>query len=254
MRSRLRDLAGRRPLTLAAGVTVLWHLVLFAVEDLLPPLAPDWFPDLGATVVNLVLAALTLAVIGAFGWERQTGLVWRWPDRSWWLLLPLLAEGLVHLHAGLEGSAGTLASAAVTMLAVGLAEESLSRGLVQRLLQPRGPAVAAVWVGVLFGFGHLLSGLWFGREWEFIWFQVLNTAAFGFCLAAVRWHVGTIWPLVVLHALVDVTSINSPGKLPDVVQVLIVVLLVGYGWWLLRLLDRRPGAWPADQPRATARG
>ncbi|MBB3676374.1 CPBP family intramembrane glutamic endopeptidase [Modestobacter versicolor] len=241
MRSRLLEMAGRRPLTLAVAVTLLWHLVLFAVEDLLPPLAPGWFPDLGAAVVNVVLAALTLAVIGGLGWWREAALAWRWPDRSWWLLLPLLAEGLLHLVDGLTGSRTALAGAAVTMLAVGVAEESLSRGLVQRLLSPVGPGRAAVGVGVLFGLGHLLSGLWFGRPLDDVAFQVVNTAAFGFCLAAVRWHVGTIWPLAGLHALVNFSSINSPGALPDVVQVLVVVLLVAYGWWLLRLLDRRGG-------------
>ncbi|WP_369136872.1 CPBP family intramembrane glutamic endopeptidase [Modestobacter versicolor] len=235
MRRRVLELADRRPLTLAAAATVTWHLVLFAVEDLLPPLRPGWFPDLGAAVVNVVLAALTLAVIGWLGWWRETGVVWRWPDRSWWLLLPLLAEGLLHLVDGLTGSATALVSSAVTMLAVGLAEESLSRGLVQRFLSPLGRARAAVLVGVLFGLGHALSGLWFGRAPEEIAFQVVNTAAFGFCLAAVRWHVRTIWPLVLLHALVDFTSINSPGALPDVVQVLVIVVLIGYGWWLLRL-------------------
>jgi len=240
VRRRLLQLAARRPLTLAVAATLLWHVLLFAVEDLLPPLAPSWFPDLGAAVVNVVLAALTVVVIGWLGWWREAALAWRWPDRSWWLLLPLLAEGLVHLVDGLSGSASGLASAAVTMLAVGVAEESLSRGLVQRSLSPLGPGTAAVWVGLLFGSGHLLSGLWFGRAADEIAFQVVNTAAFGFCLAGVRWHVGTIWPLVGLHALVDFTSINSPGALPDVVQVLIVLLLIGYGWWLLRLLDRHP--------------
>ncbi|MCZ2810291.1 CPBP family intramembrane metalloprotease [Modestobacter sp. VKM Ac-2979] len=244
MRLRVLDLACRRPLTLAAAVTVLWHLLLFAVEDLLPPLRPGWFPDLGAAVVNVVLAALTLALIGWLGWWRETGLAWRRPDRSWWLLLPLLAEGLLHLVDGLTGSATALASAAVTMLAVGLAEESLSRGLVQRLLSPLGLARAAVLVGVLFGLGHAMSGLWFGRPGDEIAFQVVNTAAFGFCLAALRWHVRTIWPLVGLHALVNFTSINSPGALPDVVQIGIIVALIAYGWWLLRLLDRRPERTP----------
>jgi membrane protease YdiL (CAAX protease family) len=154
----------------------------------------------------------------------------------------------VHLTGGLSGSATVLISSAVTMLTVGLAEETVSRGLVQRLLQPRGPAVAAVWVGVLFGLGHLLSGLWFERPLDDVAFQVGNTAAYGFCLAAVRWHVGTLWPLVVLHALVDVTSINSPGALPFAVQCVIVVLLVGYGGWLLRRLGR------ADQTGDDLRG
>ena len=242
MRRRLLQLADRRPLTLALAATLVWHALLFAVDDLLPPLAPDWFPDLGAAVVNLVLAGLIVGLICWLRWQRETALVWRRPDRSWWLLTPLLAEALVHLTGGLSGSATMLLSSAITMLTVGLAEETLSRGLVQRLLSPRGPAVAAVWVGLLFGFGHLLSGLWFERPLDDVAFQVVNTAAYGFCLAALRWHVGTLWPLVVLHALVDVTSINSPGALPFAVQCLIVVLLVGYGWELLRRLRR------ADEP------
>ena len=255
MRRRVLDLAARRPLTLAAALTLLWHVLLFAVEDLLPPLAPDWFPDLGAAVVNVLLAVLTVLLVVWLRWQREAALGWRWPDRSWWLLTPLLAEGLVHLEAGLTGSATVLVSAALTMLAVGLAEESLSRGLVQRVLTPLGRTPAAIWVGVLFGLGHLLSGLWFGRPLDFVAWQVLNTACFGFCLAAVRWHVGTIWPLVFLHALVDFTSINSPGSLPDGVQEVIVVLLVAYGWWLLRLLDRRDAsAGRADQPGDDLRG
>jgi hypothetical protein len=29
-------------------VTMLWHAVLIGVAEGLPPIAPDWFPDLGA--------------------------------------------------------------------------------------------------------------------------------------------------------------------------------------------------------------
>ena len=240
VRGRLLDVAGRRPLTLAVVVTLLWHLILFAVEGTLPPLSPDWFPSLGAVVVNLVLAALTVGLLRWLGWVRQAGLGWRRPDRSWWLAAPLLVEGMLYGVTGFDTSANTLTSVALMKLTVGLAEESLSRGLVQRVLTPLGPAAAAVWVGVLFGLGHALSGWWFGRAWDETMSVVISAGCYGFCLAALRWHLGTIWPLVLLHALTDFTQLATPGSLLFVVRLGLVLALVGYGWWLLRLLDRRP--------------
>lgn len=240
MRLRVLDLARRRPLTVAAALTLLWHVALFAVEDLLPPLSPAWSPSLGAIVVNVVLAAATAAVIGWLGWWRETGLRWRRPDRRWWLAAPLAAEGALYAVPGLAGSPVALTSLAVMTLSIGLSEEVLSRGLVQRVLAGLGPAAAAVWVGVLFGVGHALSGFWFGRPWGDVLYVVVAAGCYGFCLAALRWHLGTIWPLVLLHALTDFTQLASPGNLPFGVRVVLVLGLVAYGWWLLRLLDR-PG-------------
>jgi hypothetical protein len=240
VRSRLVDLAGRRPLTLAVTLTLVWHLVLFVVDDLLPPLSPHWFPALGATVVNAVLAVLTVALVVWLRWGRQSALGWRRPDRHWWLAVPLPAEALSYGLRGLDPSPTVLVSTALLTLSVGLAEESLSRGLVQRVLAPLGPAAAAVGVGVLFGLGHALSGWWFGRPWDDTVSIVVSAGVYGFCLAALRWHLGTIWPLVVLHALADFTQLASPGNLPFGVRLGIVLAMALYGWWLLRLLDRRP--------------
>ena len=72
-----------------------------------------------------------------------------------------------------------------------------------------------------------------------------------FCLAAARWHVRSLWPLVALHALTDAAQLASPGNLPFGLRVAMILALVGYGWWLLRLLVRRPAVpaagtrWPA---------
>jgi hypothetical protein len=109
----------------------------------------------------------------------------------------------------------------------------------QHVLARLGPTRAAVWVGVLFGLGHAVSALWFGRPWDDTVAQVVSTTAYGFGLAALRWHLGTIWPLVVLHASDNVVQLRSPGAAPLWWQAVIALLFVGYGWWLIRRLPER---------------
>ncbi|OMQ09278.1 hypothetical protein A7K94_0222065, partial [Modestobacter sp. VKM Ac-2676] len=175
------------------------------------------------------------------------------------LAAPLVAEGAVFAVSGLAGSAAALTSLAVMTLSIGLSEEVLSRGLVQRVLAGLGPAAAAVWVGVFFGLGHAMSGFWFGRPWGDVLYVVVAAGCYGFCLAALRWHLGTVWPLVLLHALTDFTQLASPGNLPFGVRLALVAGLVAYGWWLLRVLDRpRPEveltAGPPARRRSPRRG
>ena len=67
-------------------------------------------------------------------------------------------------------------------------------------------------------------------------FLTLNAGAFGFVCAALRWHLRTIWPLVVVHALGDFLQIQSPGNLPFTVRFVYLLSFIGYGWWLLRRL------------------
>src|SRR4051794_17386333 len=113
-----------RPLVWAALVTLAWHLVVFAAAFGLPPLAPEDFPDLGATVVNLLAALVPIAVIWRCGWRSRSWLRLSRPRRPL-LLLPVLAVDLTYATPGIEGSALALLSSAVLMLAVGLSEELL---------------------------------------------------------------------------------------------------------------------------------
>ncbi|WP_257231706.1 hypothetical protein [Streptomyces sp. Rer75] len=66
MGSRWKGHVTRHPLLGAVELTLAWHvvLVLFA-EVILPPLAPSWFPDLGAAVVNAICFAGVWCVLVA---------------------------------------------------------------------------------------------------------------------------------------------------------------------------------------------
>jgi hypothetical protein len=237
---RARAVIAGRPILSAVLLTLAWHVVLFALADPLASWQPRWFPDLGYTLINLGAAAVPIGLILWLGWTRSAGLVWRRPDRSWWLLTPLVLEALSYSLDGVAGTTRELLSAAVLYTALGISEEALSRGLVQRVLAVLGPVRAAVGVALLFGAGHTLSGLWFSRPLVDTIFITVNAAAFGFVCAALRWHLRTIWPLVGVHALGDFLQILSPGNLPFGVRVAYLLTFIGYGWWLLRRLSEDP--------------
>lgn len=233
---RARAMIERRPILIAVLLTLVWHAVLFALADTIASLQSHSFPDLGYTLINLGAAAIPVGLILWLGWTRSAGLTWRRPERSWWLLTPLVLEALSYAVHGVLGSVRELVSGAVLYAALGISEEAISRGLVQRVLAALGPVRAAVGTGLLFGAGHILSGIWFSHPVGDTIYISINAAAFGFALAALRWHLQTIWPLAALHGLGDFTQILSPGNLPFTVRVAYMFAYVGYGCWLLRRL------------------
>jgi membrane protease YdiL (CAAX protease family) len=85
--------------------------------------------------------------------------------------------------AGIEGGTTVVASALVSLLWVSINEEIRSRGMVPLLLTPLGPMCSAIGVGFLFGVGHLQK--------------------FGFACAGLRFAIGSVWPMVVVHGLDD---------------------------------------------------
>src|SRR3954469_22428181 len=93
---RVRGLIAARPILAAVLLTVIWHVVLFALAETIASLQPHWFPDLGYTLVNLGAAAVPVGLIVWLGWRRSAALIWRRPDRSWWLLTPLVLEALSY--------------------------------------------------------------------------------------------------------------------------------------------------------------
>lgn len=238
------------PVLLASLLALVWHAVLFAAAELVPGLDA---PHLTSTLVTLCTLPVPLLAAAALGNWRYSGFA---PDRgrprAVAVTVPLFLVSLVYLvPGGIEGSGETLLRIAVFCLIVGLSEESLWRGVVHRVLARLGRTPAAVWGGVLFGLGHALSGLWFDRPIDDTAFQVASTAAFGFCYAAVRFDLATVWPLVAAHAVYDFAQYGSPGAAPWPVQLAVAAGFVAYGVWRLRRLDRTAvdgRTEPAPQP------
>ena len=225
----------RHPVLGVLEVTLLWHAVLVAVAEGLPPLAPGWFPDLGAAVVNLVCATVVLVLL--YAWRMQGDVTGR--GTRWYLVLPLLVIALSYGLAGISGTPAALIGSAVSLALVGVNEELYSRGLALEIARPLGPLKAAALVGLTFGLGHIQNYLLFGSALDDTLYQLVSASLYGFCLAGVRLRMNTVWPLAFVHGLDDWMQINSPGKAPDWWQLTVLVFLVAYGFSLTRGRSRR---------------
>ncbi|HEU0244386.1 MAG TPA: CPBP family intramembrane glutamic endopeptidase [Candidatus Limnocylindrales bacterium] len=193
-----------------------------------------------------VYAAFTLLVVALTGRWRQVGLLD--PPRPGWLRLVAVpfAAGLPFLLFGWNLDAADV----VPLLVVGvpliaLNEELMFRGILLDLLGPLGVRRAVTWTAVLFGCSHLVN-IVAGAYPPFTAMQVAATTAGGIAFAAIRIRSGSLWPLLVLHAAIDVVAIatltgpatSSPILLPVLFGWLAANLaLWRYGWWVLRTME-----------------
>ncbi|WP_147408972.1 CPBP family intramembrane glutamic endopeptidase [Kitasatospora xanthocidica] len=235
----------RHPVLGAVGVAVVWQAVIVVVAKVLPPLEPGWFPQLGPTVVNLAGAAVVLVLLRAWGLLATGGVTGLGVMARWPVLLPLVVVAGLAALPGIEGGTATLVGGVVLMLAIGVSEELSSRALVLEVARPLGPVRAVVLTAVLFGVGHLGNWLFFGAPLGNTLWQVLEAGAFGFCLCGARPYIGSVWPLVLVHALSDYLEIYSPGKTADWLQALGLAVDLGLGIGLLLLLRARTAPAPA---------
>ncbi|MFF2548411.1 CPBP family intramembrane glutamic endopeptidase [Kitasatospora sp. NPDC058063] len=235
----------RYPVAGAVGVAVVWQATIVVVAKVLPPLDPGWFPQLGPTVVNLAGAAVALALLRAWGLLAAGGVAGPGVMARWPVLLPVTVLAGLAALPGIEGGTATLAGGVVLMLAIGVSEELSSRALVLEVARPLGPVRAGALTAVLFGVGHLDNWLFFDAPLGNTLWQVLEAGAFGFLLCGARLYIGSVWPLVLLHALADYLEIYSPGRTADWLQALDVAVDLALG--LALLLRARTAPAPAPQ-------
>lgn len=222
----------------AVAVAVGWRLAIFAAALGLPPLAVVAFPDLGTLVVNALAALVPLAVIAWLGWWREPWLATVRPHR-WWPLAPLAAFYAARLIFGWDLDLRSSLTTGIFVLVAAASEELYSRGVIQELLRAVRPLWRAVAVGLLFGLGHVLSGVVFGRELDYLAFQVPHAVIQGFVLAALRMHIVSIWPLVLLHAASNLLVLAAPpGAVPNWWEALQLVVMLALGLFLIRRTER----------------
>ncbi|GAA3019214.1 hypothetical protein GCM10010519_55810 [Streptomyces lactacystinicus] len=239
----------RHPVAGAVGAAVVWQATIVVVAKVLPPLDPGWFPQLGPTVVNLAGAAVVLALLRTWGLLAAGGVAGPGVMARWPVLLPVTVLAGLAALPGVEGGTAALAGGAVLMLAIGVSEELSSRALVLEVARPLGPVRAGTLTAVLFGVGHLDNWLFFDAPLGNTLWQVLEAGAFGFFLCGARLYIGSVWPLVLLHALADYLEVYSPGKTADWLQALDVAVDLALGLALLLRARTAPAPAPAPAPQ-----
>jgi membrane protease YdiL (CAAX protease family) len=192
-----------------------------------------------AAVPLVGLCATGLTALPARGWLRMAA--------------PIVAAGLPFLLFGwnLE-SASVVPLLVVGVPLVALNEELFYRGVLLPLLRPLGLRTAVTWSAVAFGASHLVN-LLSGAFPPFVAMQVAVTIAGGVALAALRVRSGSLWPALLVHAVLDWIAVPtltggataSPILLPVLFTWLGANLLLWrYGWRLLGSVD----AWDPAVP------
>jgi len=218
------------------ALTVLVYVANAIVIVLGAVVANALLPDADGLTRSLVasVGALLFTVVAARAVAVRSG---GWSaigfthPREWrstrLLVVPTLIT-LVPLLGGVRSIEGsTLAVMVAGYVLTGFMEETLDRGVVQRLLAPTGTA-QAVWLGsALFGASHLTNVL-FRDSVALVLSQAFGAFCFGVGYAALRWRTNTIWALMVLHFTTDLfAAIGGLPKIPVLVGQDVVLLVLG---------------------------
>jgi uncharacterized protein len=227
------SLASRRPATVAILLVLAWILVADAGVLAVRAVAPgiDWQP---AALVGLGAVSVLLVIgLTAARWWGEAGVNGPSHWRELRLLVPPLLLSLLPLLAGINiPAAGTLAVLVAGYALTGFAEEAFARGVLIRLLRPRGVVRALVIAAILFGCMHLGNVLIRGNV-AVIAAQAVGAAVFGFAYGVLRLRTNSVVPLMGLHFVFDL--VLQLSTLPLIaVNVAQDVLLLGYALWLLR--------------------
>ncbi len=253
----ISSLSQRRPflfvLGLAIGAAVVFLVVFAILRGLFPGMDPSDTDLINNAISYSLLAAVTAWLLNHLGWWQSAG--FRRPYRWLYLLLfwlpafPLISL-VVALLAGIQPAAIALWRFALLFfiaVLVGFVEEGIFRGLMVRALYPKGIWTAAWVSAILFGLVHSVNFA-LGYNPQAVALQlVYATAIYGLASAALVIYTGSIWPILVIHALIDFsgwlftgTTLATQGVTwPDVFSTLFwSVVAIGYGVLLLVLARR----------------
>ncbi len=245
--------------------------ILITLAAVLGQLWPLWIPGLSQGV-QIFLArttnvAMVVFLLTGFKWWRDVGFV---RIGSWKILLAYLPLALLVAvgYASIFTAAGASAIkvnnpilillGAGSFLAGGFVEEALFRGAVLRAFLPRRLRDAAILAALVFGIAHL-PNLLVGQDLGATAMQFVRSVLLGFAFVAPLAYTRNIWPLVILHALMNFSSFLMTGNFtavatqtPSLAQVVSEIVIFGliatYGYWLICRADRKIGqnvAFPA---------
>ncbi|MGI9059464.1 MAG: CPBP family intramembrane glutamic endopeptidase [Ktedonobacteraceae bacterium] len=224
---------------------VIAVLTAIIVKAIVPPIS--MLPDF---ITLCIITIPTVILITFLGWWRIIGCnqpaEWR---NLKLLLLPALLV-LAPLVGGFKAvDVGTVVFLLVGYLLTGFYEEILFRGVLLRMLRPKGMWAAVLISSLLFGLIH--SGnlfLRFSGNPVVVILQMIGAFTFGIGMAALRLRTNTIWPLMLLHAAGDLFL--ALGHLPVLlIDPIRDTILLVYGIYLLRS-SRREELW-ADADTST---
>ena len=194
----------------------------------------------------IVISALMFLFVRLTGTTEYYGLTgWAKNSRAmlWFLPLWFIASFNLWNGFGPDYPMPGLLFAAVSMAFVGFAEELVFRGFLFKAILKSGSVKKAVIISsVTFGLGHILN-LLNGQDFVETLVQVVFAVAVGFVFTMVFYKGGSLWPCILAHSLIDVTSVFSSGEAPVlewILHIAVFILAVGYCLYLSGHVETPP--------------
>lgn len=235
---------------LEIGVVAVFLGIFLILKRLLSAVSPSDIDLLLNAIAYSLLAVVTAVLLRRLHWWKSAGFQrparWSFVLLFWLPILPLA----LNLIGGLKIASFEPWRIVVLLLVsvlVGFVEEGLFRGLMVQALLSKGVWTAAVVSTLLFGLAHSVNFA-LGENVQAVALQlVYTTMIYGFGSAALVIYTKTIWPIVVIHALIDFTAwlqagttLKTTGVTFGDVFITVVgsALAIGYGVLLLILANR----------------
>lgn len=245
------------------GVAIfVGYAVLFTLAFLAGGVDYDEVADTTGNVIRAIVipvwtgAAVLLALTAFLGWWRP---VFRDDERSprWTLLIPgFMALGIVVGLATADWGARDVSFIAWLLfgtIAVGIAEETLTRGLVLTAMRGGlGEVGAWFWSSLLFGLLHG-ANIVLGQDVGPTLQQIVFAFVFGSVLYAARRATGTLVVPIVLHALWDFTTfMGSEGDVSAAQGLQGFISYAAVILFIVAAAKRSAFASPATEPVVTS--
>jgi hypothetical protein len=188
-------------------------------------------------ILVLIATAALLALVATLRWWTLAGFT----PRSRWRELRLYWLPVVLLFVPFVGGVRMPPLSAIGLLVVAYAatavfEEGMWRGVMLGLLRPTGVWRAVLISSLLFGLGHLGNTALRGMSFLIV-LQAFGAAIQGIGFAALRLRTNTIWPLIIIHGLHDLSLQMSTLPIPLLEAPMETALCI-YGIVLLRHYNR----------------
>jgi membrane protease YdiL (CAAX protease family) len=155
--------------------------------------------------VLAILAIITAIILLKLDWWRTIG--FQRLSKKYMLLLIIPVIPLIGNLFGRYNSIqfGFYIYYFLLSVLVGFAEEGIYRGIILQVLLKRGVWKALVISSVLFSLSHIMNAL-AGWNLGHVLLQLTYSFALGFGWSAFALRTGTIWPLMIIHCLIDFFS------------------------------------------------
>lgn len=186
------------------------------------------------------LMLLSVRVTGTMEYYGLTG--WAKNSKVMLWFIPVWVISSINLWIGISPDYPMpgLIFAAVMMAFVGFAEELVFRGFLFKAILKDGNVKTAIIISSLtFGIGHIMN-LLIGQDLVETLIQIAFAVVIGFVFTMVFYKSGSLWPCILAHSMIDVTSVFSSGQSPLmdwIAHIVTFVLGISYCLYLAKRVE-----------------